>query len=302
MKMNKWKLSGWIFGAIVAVSLLIYLWNYVSPEFAKFVGYLIGGVLAVWQVVASSRRATAAEKTAESMEKGNVAERFKNAIEHLGHESVSVRLGGIYALHHIANENASYRERVFDILCAHIRETTTSKNYAPGPPIIQGSVKSPSIEIESILHLLFISDGGKDIYKGWFAHLPLVNLEGAMLGAANLKGANLHFSNLQHAFLKKAQLARTVLFGATINHAVMQGANMRFAHLGNAKLRDIDFAGADFSGAVLVNTDCQGCLFTFAKGLTAKQLVGTSSLYRAVLQPDLEDELRKLKSSLFDVQ
>ena len=129
MKMNKWKLSGWIFGAIVAVSLLIYLWNYVSPEFAKFVGYLIGGVLAVWQVVASNRRATAAEKTAESMEKGNVAERFKNAIEHLGHESVSVRLGGIYALHHIAQEEENYRKRVFEILCAHIRETTVDESY-----------------------------------------------------------------------------------------------------------------------------------------------------------------------------
>ena len=315
---SNWK--RWVIGAVVTVVAVIGvvggaywaladLWDSASPEKAEFAAYLIGVALLVCQIVVSGFRAVATDKTARAMqqtaastEKGNVAERFKNAVEHLGHKSVSVRLGGIYALHHIANENASYRERVFEILCAHVRETTTNENYAHGPPVMQGSKQSPSIEIESILHLLFVSDSGKDIYKEIFAQLPLVNLEGAMLSAANLKGANLHFSNLQHAFLEKAQLARTMLFGATINHAVMQGANMRSAHLGNAKLRDIDFAGADFSGAVLVNTDCQGCLFTFAKGLTAKQLVGASSLYRAVLQPDLEDELRKLKPSLFEVR
>ena len=62
-------------------------------------------------------------------EKGNIAERFKNAIEHLGKGSVSVRLGGIYALHHIAHEVEEYRKRVFEILCAHIRETTTHMEY-----------------------------------------------------------------------------------------------------------------------------------------------------------------------------
>ena len=30
-------------------------------------------------------------------------------------------LGGIYMLHHIAQEVEDYRKRVFEILCAHIR-------------------------------------------------------------------------------------------------------------------------------------------------------------------------------------
>ena len=55
------------------------------------------------QIFAFNRRAAAAEETAKAMQKtaelterGNIAERFKNAIEHLGNDSASVRLGGAF--------------------------------------------------------------------------------------------------------------------------------------------------------------------------------------------------------------
>ena len=106
----------------ILVTCLIVVFDYLIDS---GLGYLIGGVLLIWQISVAGRRATAAEKTAELTEKGNIAERFKNAIEHLGNDSASVRLGGVYALHHIAQEVEDYRKRVFEILCAHIRETTT---------------------------------------------------------------------------------------------------------------------------------------------------------------------------------
>ncbi len=300
MKMNKWKLSGWVFGAIVAVSLLIYLWHYQSPEFARFVGYLIGGVLAVWQVVASNRRATAAEKTAESMEKGNVAERFKNAIEHLGHESVSVRLGGIYALHHIANENASYRERVFEILCAHVRETTTNKEEYK-PHVIDGvDLLYPSVEIGSVLELLFRSKTGKKIYKGFEAKLMSSNLEGAYLGGANLYGIDLIKTILKNAVLDVADLNGAGLIGAKMEGASVEYANMAYAKLQGADLTGIDFKAVNLQGARFDKADCQRCNFLSAVNLTAEQLLKAFSLHEAKLPEDIKKQIEATKPELFD--
>ena len=270
MKINKWKLLGWVFGAIVAVSLLIYLWHCVSPEFAKFVGYLIGGVLAVWQVVASNRRATAAEKTAESMEKGNVAERFKNAIEHLGHKSASVRLGGVYALHHLAEEDEKYRKRVFEILCAHIRETTTVESYKQRPSVPGKDCNEPTVEIQSILNLLFISESGKEIYKGNRADLQRAHLQGANLINANLE------------------------------QAVLSGADLHGAILACANLKSVVFANTDLNRAMLFGADLESAYMEQAQNLEFVRLRSVKTLYRAKIPLDLEIIIDARTSKLFE--
>ena len=85
-------------------------------------------------------------------EQGQRQERLKNAIEHLGHEKDSVRLGGAYELFHLAKESEEMRESVFDILCAHIRRTTGENKYRK----TYGS--KPSEEVQSLLNLLFVKD------------------------------------------------------------------------------------------------------------------------------------------------
>ena len=62
-------------------------------------------------------------------EMGLRQERLKNAIEHLGHSSDSVRLGGAYELFHLAEDTESLRQSVLDVLCAHIRRTTVEIEY-----------------------------------------------------------------------------------------------------------------------------------------------------------------------------
>ena len=52
-----------------------------------------------------------------------ILNQMKNAIEHLGHASESVHLGGAYELFHLAEETKELRRTVCDILCAHIRRS-----------------------------------------------------------------------------------------------------------------------------------------------------------------------------------
>ena len=93
-------------------------------ERLQFAAYLIGGGFLVWQLRISNRRASAAEKNAQLVEKGNITERFKNAIEFLADKSESVQIGGIYTLYHVAKEAEEYKEAVLKILLAHLRKIT----------------------------------------------------------------------------------------------------------------------------------------------------------------------------------
>ena len=129
--------------------------GYVSPLFGlcaknetlQFLGIGLGGVLLALQALMSYRRAKALEDTAnaqaeaakaqakateeqakanQNTEQGQRQERLKNAIEHLGHPSESVRIAGTHELRLLARDSKEplFRRTVLDILIAHVRRTT----------------------------------------------------------------------------------------------------------------------------------------------------------------------------------
>ena len=285
---------------LVVVSIGLVVWHYFDEtETAKFAAYLTGGILLLAQVRASSKRAQAADDTVKLVEKGNIAERFKNAIEHLGNESASIRLGGIYALHHIAQDVEEYRERIFEILCAHIRETTTQSGYEPLQYSIKerqsesesglvspdrddwlpvGKVK-PSREIQSILKLLLIDSPGCDIYTEFIANLEHSDLKGTALGNTNLQDANFFNTNLNSALFDNAEL----------QGANFEGADLQSANFPDASLQDTDFYDAALQGAYFGGADLQHAVFlkanlnstTFISAELKRANFGEADLYHA---------------------
>ena len=139
------------------------LGEYDKFEVLKFLGIGMGGILLALQALASHRRARAMETAATAQaiatmeqaianlhtEQGQRQERLKNAIEHLGHASDTVRLGAAYELFHLAEDTPQLRQTVFDILCAHIRRTTGEDEYR------KTHKSKPSEQIQSLLTLLF---------------------------------------------------------------------------------------------------------------------------------------------------
>ncbi len=328
------------FGFCITYGIAILIWPTIEPKYPElertnFVTFMLGGFLLIFQIMISARRATAAEntakamqKTAQSTEKGNIDERFKNTIEHLGHESVSVRLGGIYALHHIAQEVEEYRERVFEILCAHIRETTTQKAY--DPRIIESTRKVPTIEIQSILYLLFVNTPGREIYKGLETNLAIAKLEGARLVGAYLKNAIFSYTKLDDADLSKADLQgayllMTSLQEADLTSADLQAANLPYSELKSsilyktnlqeadlyqANLQEANLYKANLQGANLQEANLQDVDLVIAKyynidqllieQLLVEQLLSVKTLYGAKLPGGVEDTIRQQKPTLFE--
>ena len=307
-------------GVLAVIAGLIAL-HYRDPEIAKFVSYLLGGGLLLWQVWASSQRAKASEDTAKAMqqtadstEKGNTAERFKNAIEHLGNESPSVRMGGIYALHHIAQDVEEYRKRVFEILCAHIRETTTQERYKPRKIQIDEKnskeFSEPSVEVESILKLLFCKLPQSKTYEGLCANLDHANLVRANLMVSNIQKASFFSVNLQDTYFFYSNLHNANFSFSDLRTANFSYANLQGAIFSETNLQDANFTNAKLQGAILFETNLQDANFTNAnlqgaglsgaKNLTAEQLSEAKILYKAKLPDGMEAEIRQHKPELFD--
>ena len=238
-------------------------------EILKFLGIGIGGILFVLQVLIANRRATALENTVMNTEQGQRQERLKNSIEHLGHASDSVRLGGAYELFHLAEETKKWRQTIFDILCAHIRRTT-------GEPEYQEKHKSrPSEEVQSLLTLLFVQE--YKVFKNC-----RINLQGSWLNGANLKRARLQGINLVKAYLQGTELQEAKLHGANLVEASLQEAKLGGAHMHGARLRKAHLQRAILEHARLYGADLVEAKLQVAY-LHKAQLQGTS-LMEARLQ------------------
>lgn len=227
-------------------------------EVLKFLGIGMGGILLALQALASHKRAKAMEDAAnaqaeatkeqakanENTEQGQRQDRLKNAIEHLGHGSDSVRLGGAYELIHLAEDTEELRETTLNILCAHIRRTTGEDNYR------KEYRRKPSEEVQSLLTLLFAQK--YKIFQGFRARL-----QGSYLPGADLAEARLQSAILTNTWLRGANLEDTRLQWAKFQESDLKGANCMGAHLQGAKLWDTHLQGAEMGGAHLQGAELQ---------------------------------------------
>lgn len=287
-------------------------------EWMKFYAYLVGGIVLIWQVRISNRRASALEKTAALGEKGNITERFKNAVEHLGNASESVRMGGIYALYHVARESSEYVETVKEILRSHTNVIMAGPEYAKRD--------KPSNEVAAILNVLFpVIDIMKPHTEALFKNMEISNwnLRGADLWKRNMKGVQGINANLSEAQLREANLSDAFLWGsnfsrvdfvkANLSGAYLQRvdlsrATMTYADLSGAHLSQVSFLGAhmgrvDLSGAYAETLDLSGAFLYGAnlsgmRKISVEQLLEARTLRGAKLDDHIRQEIQRRKPEL----
>ena len=291
----------------------------------EFIGVSMGGVLLAIGATIANRRAVAMERTAKAQaraakaqaaaakaqaaanrgaEDGRRQERLKNAIEHLGHKSDSVRMGGAYELFHLAQDTEYLCQTVMDILCAHIRWTTSDESYQENESYQEKYKSKPSTEVQRLLSLLFVQE--HEVFKecdihlwgSWLngaflgsARLQRADLAGAQLQGANLlqaqlQGANLPDAKLQGVILQEARLQGVEVFGAQL-----QGANLHEAQLQGTDLSRVHLQGANLDGAKLQGANLYVSQLQQAKGFHEAQLQGVTGQTSKV--SSFEERIRK---------
>ncbi len=229
-----------------------------KTKLLEFIGWVMSGFIATLGVVGLLKRTAALDKQNtlteqgqikqnEIAEKGHIHERFKAATEHLGNEkSDSVRIASFNEFYRLAEmtakmpEEKGLKETIFDILCAHLRQTTKHKDYKPEERDLEDGAKEikPTEEVQSLLNILFKQhNNDKFIFDGLVANLEETNLQGADLREANLQKAKLRKANLQKAHIEDANLQEAKMWEIDLRDAFLHATNLQKTQMMMADLR-----------------------------------------------------------------
>ena len=230
------------------------------------VGLVVGGGIAIW--VAYWRSVIS--------QRGLLNERYQKGTEMLGSEVLSVRLGGIYALQRLAEDDpVQYHVQIMRLLCAFVRNSAEDKdrddrarpavNEERGQRNITAQVKALMApeDVQAALEAIGTrSDADVKLEKKekFEPDLTGAQLRGVDLSKrkANLSGVDLSDAVFAPPNLNALNLdTHEFLFETPCIHAILSGTDLR-----GAKLFEVDLTGADLTGA-----DLRG-----AKDLTQDQL------------------------------
>jgi hypothetical protein len=81
----------------------------------------LGALLTFW---VNNRMYRITARTVQVTEQGHITERYTKAIELLGDDKLTVRLGGIYALERIATDSARDQWTIMEVLSAFVRDSS----------------------------------------------------------------------------------------------------------------------------------------------------------------------------------
>ncbi len=209
----------------------------------KYLSFAISGLAILWGIDMADRRTGA-------MEEGNRQTVFRDAVTHLGSESVVTRVAGVYMLHGLVYREESMHPVIGETLLAHIRVVTQESEYQ------EKNKSRPSSDIQLLLDFLFRSKE-RVLFKTQRVNLLQACLRGANLMKARLQKADLIGAQLQGAQLQRIDLRKAQLQGADLRKAQLQGADLRGTQLQGANL-----SGAQLQGANLIEAQLQGAFST----------------------------------------
>ncbi len=207
-------------------------------------GLLIGGVigilLALW-------RSKVAERQTATAQQSLLNDQYQRAADMLGNSALTVRMGGVNVLRHLAEDHPEqYHIRVMELFCAFVRHPTSDPAFSSLTGMLREDVQAVMTAIGSRSEL------GLEYEKVADFHLQLLGavLDYADLREANLAGADLRGASLYSASLSEANLSGAALVRADLAKADAKRANLCWANLSNARLEDTHISGAVFQEEV----------------------------------------------------
>jgi Pentapeptide repeats (8 copies) len=206
-------------------------------------------------------------------QQGQFYDRFKDAIDQLGSDTLDLRLGGIYALERIAKDSDDDRGTIAEILTAFVRQRSPWPPMLPGQYVAdapireQPALRTRAPDIQAVLTVL--GRGAFTRQEALQLDLGEVDLRNVAVFGAHLEGANLDGAHLEGANLFDAYLNRASLIDANLGHAILQRADLSRAHLEGAILDGAHLEGANLDGAHLEGANLDGAHLRLASLFSA---------------------------------
>lgn len=202
----------------------------------------------------------AADKQYQLAESGQITDRFNAAVTNLGSSTMTIRLGGIYALQRIMRDSPSDQPALDRILTAFIR------SRAPiATPASPAAASTPAVDTQAALTVLATRAPERDEAeqvtqpkldaRGTVVSEVVFSLRVIDLGSTELNGAALGGAVFANAFMANADLTNADLSIANLTGADLTNAILRDADLHEANLQGANLQGADLTDADLTNAN-----------------------------------------------
>jgi Pentapeptide repeats (8 copies) len=126
-------LGGVLVGVVGAVAITVLLYFYgggtardrAGLDLVRTAGTLVVGTGGAMALLLAARRQRSTELTLEHQREVAVEQRitelYTHAVDQLGNSQAPVRLGGLYALERLAQNNPVQRQTIVDVICAYLR-------------------------------------------------------------------------------------------------------------------------------------------------------------------------------------
>ncbi len=218
-------------------------------------------------------------------EQGQITDRFSKAIEQLGSDELTVRLGGVYALERIARDSPRDYAATMEVLSAFARRAGAADAASPvalNAPVVPRPLPQDLEAVMQVIGRRTPAQVAQEQADG-IACLRLegVRLDGIGLAGANLTGLCLDGASLAGASLDGANLSGSNLVGVDLRGASLGGANLGSAQLTGANLTAANLSSADLHAATLVNAVLDEA--TLLRANLRDALLVRSSMQRAKL-------------------
>ncbi|WP_298379081.1 pentapeptide repeat-containing protein [Azospirillum sp.] len=252
-----------------------------------------GVALAFWRSWNQHRDGLTAIRKLDAETYAKAAEAFAKAVEQLGSDKSSIRMGAVLALEALGKSTPRLLSQTIEILCAYVREP---RPVSPTPPTDETGKTAPvpplPTDIQLILDIVNRLKGEDtdnrirvDLSS---ADIRRADLRNANLFNADLSGADLTKASLFEVNLRNANLFNAKLTGARLFYAKLTEASLSWADLSWADLLLADLSRADLGGANLTNADLSGANLTNADlsraNLTDANL--TDTIFKDTILPD----------------
>ena len=259
-----------MFTLALCIGLALRYWNYLHDDqeplssTVRNMSLIIGGIvaieLALWRSLVGERQTAVAQRQAETAQRDLLNQQFQKGAEMLGSSVLSVRLGGIYALRHLAIEHPEqYHVQVMEQLCAYVRgangvdgqltavkekHVVTREEYLTYHPEREDLPNEWAIERfrarddiqEAMNAIAFCHDGNLKIEteQNYWLNLAGADLRGLVLSDMNLSRAPWNFIGSTSFRQKLAISLRTDMRRAKLHDALLLGTNLSRVDLSEA--------------------------------------------------------------------
>ena len=225
----------------------------------------------------------AAKEQIESQRAADRNNRFTHAIEHLKDKSLAIRMGALYELKKLGQEDEGLQEIIVRILNPFIREGIEGieNKKLLLPPISIHDFPRPNEDVFVACEIASL------FYEQSNCHITLWNL--------NAAGLNLNYIHLKGADLLGAQLQGTLLWEAQLQETNLSQAQLQSAYLFRAQLQKASLFHAQLFNAVIGSAELAATNLQDAN-LTVAQLLEAEVDDTTLLAPDLRAEYDRLKA------